>query len=457
MIKHFYLLSAFLFLFCSFGMNAQTINNPKELEMVLSRALTMQPFRDLTVEQRKPYIKSLVSMEARFIGRAVSLWGNEATVQNSWYFPSVKEMVDSIHIAYRAQNLAPPIIQGAIFEIITPSVNQVQIPFYVLKQFSQVKADQNIRNFNFDSICYLGNYQKDFFGKDNATPDVSRIETQMWYYFLATKFIDAGIKAIHFGQIDLIDDNDPGYLHFYHLLSEIRAYAHGKKSFILCDAHTSNGKYYSQTAKVQADSLLKKYGLKKYTDLKTKKRIDLNEENKQLPTDSRELRLVFDFHSYPTRPDETGINNEGQKTCIINPKFGIYFKSKGGWSPFLGFYLKAPYIVEIDNGEGLVDERFPITLEWNVWGSDEISWYKNLNDGYRKQFSNEAYFAINKIDVNGFFQIPFLRGDFSLLMRGEDFIKKIWDEKELDFTMPYIKENYFLLENFQADYLIPVH
>src|SRR3546814_14778052 len=41
-----------------------------------------------------------------------------------------------------------------------------------------------------------------------SVPDITRPETQMWVYFLARKYIDTGIEAIHFGQVELIGIED---------------------------------------------------------------------------------------------------------------------------------------------------------------------------------------------------------------------------------------------------------
>jgi hypothetical protein len=49
-------------------------------------------------------------------------------------------------------------------------------------------------------------------------PDVSRQETKLWFYFLAASFIDVGIEAIHFGQIELMNGNDRDLEHYSQIL-----------------------------------------------------------------------------------------------------------------------------------------------------------------------------------------------------------------------------------------------
>jgi hypothetical protein len=65
----------------------------------------------------------------------------------------------------------------------------------------------------------------------------------MWFYLLATSYIDVGIEAIHFGLAGLMDKNDPGHAHWIDMLNRVRAYArrHARGHFLLCDTHTPTG------------------------------------------------------------------------------------------------------------------------------------------------------------------------------------------------------------------------
>ncbi len=33
----------------------------------------------------------------------------------------------------------------------------------------------------------------------------------MWFYFLAARYFEVGIEAIHFGQVEIMDDRDPDH------------------------------------------------------------------------------------------------------------------------------------------------------------------------------------------------------------------------------------------------------
>ena len=46
-------------------------------------------------------------------------------------------------------------------------------------------------------------------GQNGGVPDVSQPETQLWFYFLAASYIDLGFEGIHWGQVEIMDHNDP--------------------------------------------------------------------------------------------------------------------------------------------------------------------------------------------------------------------------------------------------------
>ena len=55
--------------------------------------------------------------------------------------------------------------------------------------------------------------------------------------------IEVGIEAIHFGQVEIMDDRDPDHAHWRDLLARVRSYAsrHARRRFLLTDAHVPSG------------------------------------------------------------------------------------------------------------------------------------------------------------------------------------------------------------------------
>ena len=65
-----------------------------------------------------------------------------------------------------------------------------------------------------------GHARRDHWGSGSSVPDVvSRPETKLWFYFLAASFIDLGIEAIHFGQVELMNGNDRDLEHYSQVLT----------------------------------------------------------------------------------------------------------------------------------------------------------------------------------------------------------------------------------------------
>lgn len=97
------------------------------------------------------------------------------------------------------------------------------------------------RNFRFADIIYTDGKSR---GGIPTVPDMNRLEARMWFYFLSTAYIDVGIEAIHFGQVGLMDQNDPGHAAWLEMMGKVRSYArqHARRHMVLCNAHTSPGR-----------------------------------------------------------------------------------------------------------------------------------------------------------------------------------------------------------------------
>ncbi len=382
------------------------------LEQHLSRAISMQ---DLTNElfcyagvsrkiDTKKYpcgrwyneerfnknMDMLGNIDARFIGRVAGLWGRADWTQHG-YFEAAAEVANRINETYEKAGLERPIIQASIFEKIEPSVNKVPIPGYVAKTYGQ-----KVGYFKYEKMRYDKKHRHNFLqGGTTAVADISKIETRMWFYYQATKYIDAGYEAIHFGQIQIMDDNDPGHEHWWRLLEKIRRYAKGKnRGFVICDAHT-HGLFYLPSMAAEA---------KKNYKFDPKK--DWNDDEKRKVKYTHK-QLLFDFHSYPmrikptkARKDETG----GEGTLEKNYLTAIYGKSKGGITPSGWETESLPFLVELDD--------YGITWPFNpessyfVWGWDEISWYAKQKRAYQKEWLQYAYNRVRTLDPNGYFQMP---------------------------------------------------
>jgi len=324
------------------------------LENYLSRSITMEGLLngrgDLADNTRM-----LKSIGAKYIGRALCLWNAENDFSNN---VQIARAVPKVLAAEPEM-----ILEACVFETVNPRVNQIEIPERVFVALGQPLEK---RNFRYDDMIYPEGQRRPM-GRNAQVPDESRIETQMWFYYQAITYIDLGCEGIHFGQVEIMNHNDPDNAHWAHLLGLVREYAatHARHHMVLCNGHVPTG------------------GL-------------MHDGNP-----------LLDFHAFPLRIMET----PGQpQEAILKLGFsdGIYNRSKGGRT-FSGWTCEhLPYLVELDNygvsrhpGEPNAKGEF----NW-VWGYDEITWFAHQPKQYRAAWLQYAWDWVRKTDPNGYLEMP---------------------------------------------------
>ena len=351
------------------------------LENYLARSSTFGSLLHLTLEDDLRMIKNT---GVKFAGRAIWMWGGESKIDE---LVRVGEP-----FAKKVHAIDPDIIlQGAIFEIVSKDVESVKIPPEVFKAF---EVPQKVRYFDYEAMLYPFGHRHNHWSKGSSVPDMSRLETRMWFFYVAKRWIDMGIEAIHFGQVEIMDDWDRSHRHWRDMMKKIRDYAtkNARRHMVLTDAHVPSGGIVHKG------------------------------------------KLMFDLHSFPSRPKSV----KGQPyKAILEKGFSdsIYGRSKGGITPSGWKCESLPYIVEIDNfgvskhpGEFREDDKI------HVWGWDEINWFIKQPEDYRNEWLKYAYEWVRKTDKNGYFQLPLRRFEHysaSMMtkkgMRQEDTIKGIWE------------------------------
>jgi hypothetical protein len=324
------------------------------LENYLSRSISMEGLLNGRGDL-DDNIRMLKSTGAKFIGRSLCLWGGEGNLIRN--LERAKEQVPRVHLADPEM-----ILQGCIFEIVTSRVEQVPVPDWA---FTALGQPVEKRNFRYADMLYADGRRRDHWGRGSSVPDVSRPETKLWFYFLAASFIDAGIEAIHFGQVELMNGNDRDLAHYSQVLALIRAYAgkHARRHMMLCDAHVPRGGFV------------------------------------------RDGRLLLDFHSFPLRIMEVA---DRPQEAILKVGFsdGLYNRSRGGVT-FSGWTCEhLPYLVEIDNwGVSRQPGKAKAGGIW-VWGYDEITWFAHQSKEYRRDWLRYAWDWVRRTDSNGHLQMP---------------------------------------------------
>jgi hypothetical protein len=343
-----------------------------ELTAFLSRAITMSGFlspnigTDLrTSKNVSDSIRILTNTGAKYAGRSIFLWGSESILPR---------MVKAAAPNAAAAHLVDPglILEGAIFEIVTKAgTEKLTVPNTVFNAFG-LPVPLTPRQFNYSAMLFPDGTFVNKWGADKSVPDLTQREAQMWFFYVASQYIEVGVEALHLGQIALMSSHDHGMLQTSSLLKKIRDFAsqHARRGFVLCNAHVYEDPYVHV--------------------MHTK-------------------NLVFDFHAFPSRP-KPNISEPQHCTLAAGFKTAMYGKSAGGVSVSGWSCDHLPYLVELDNYDctnhpGTQD---PKDLS-HPFGWDEISWFAHQPAKYRDKWLAYVVEWLKRNDPVGHFEMPGLR------------------------------------------------
>lgn len=330
------------------------------LENYLSRSITM------TELYRSPGnldddIRMLKNIGAKFAGRTIYLWGGEARILDPKFLQQGKDMADRIH------KMDPDVVlQAALFEIVTEQgVQEIPVPDWAFREFN---LPVETRHFEYSRMLFPDGKMVNHWRQGSSVPDISQAETKMWFFFLAKSYIDIGIEAFHFGQLDLMGRNDPQYRNWADLIAHVRGYAakSARRHYIVCDAHVPK-------AGPVVDG-----------------------------------KLLLDFHSFPLRPKEVP-DSPGKAVLEVGWSDSLYNRSNGGIAPSGWQCDHLPYLVEFDNFGGT---RTPGQASQTkgasifTWGYDEITWFAQQPEEYRNEWLRYAWNWLKEHDPNGHLEMP---------------------------------------------------
>jgi alpha-L-fucosidase 2 len=336
------------------------------LENYLDRSVTMayflvtgKPEGNREYLYRDDDVRLIRNIGAKFIGRAIYRWNGESRLNDPNFWKDAKALIAKVHA------FDPDVIfQGCLFETISTDVNRVKIPAWVFQDFGLPVED---RTFSYDAMLNKDGKLVNHWGRASV-PDVTRPETQLWFYYLAGSYIDLGCEALHLGQVGLIGMADPGLKEWSRVVAKIRTYAktHARRHLVLLDAHVPTGGMV-----VDGVSLL-----------------DFN------PFPMR-------IKAIPEKPHEAELQ--------VGHLDGLYKRSKGCISPNGWSCQSLPYLVEFDNFGRSRTPNVADTKAIFVWGWDEISWFSLQPEEYRNNFLVYAYNWLKETDPNGHLEMPVSR------------------------------------------------
>jgi len=299
-------------------------------------------------------IRMLRDIGAKFIGRSLCLWAREANFLIN--LERAREQAPKVLAADPDM-----VLQACVFEIVSSQVDQVPVPDWV---FAALGRSVEHRNFRYIDMIYPGGQRRDW-GKDASVPDISRPETQLWFFYQAASYIDLGCEAIHYGQVEIMALNDVDLGHWFRLLALIRAHAacHARRHMVICDGHVPGG------------------------------------------GPVRQGHLLLDFHSFPLRIKE--LPGRPQEAVLEEGYSDSFFgRSRGGVTPSGWNCMHLPYLAEIDNWGVSTHPGQAGTGEFWVWGYDEITWFAHQSKSYRAEWLRYAWDWVRRTDPNGFLQMP---------------------------------------------------
>ncbi len=300
-------------------------------------------------------LRLLAQGGVKFAGRSIYRWGHESVLDA--VLATARPLAEEAH--RRDPDL---ILQAAIFEAVTPDIEKVPVPEWLFAEFG---LPAETRNFRYAEMLYpAGSWETDHWGPGSSVPDMSRLETRMWFVYAAVRYFEIGVEAIHFGQVELMDHRDPDHRHWADMLARVRRRAAkgARRHFVLCDAHVpSGGLFYDG-------------------------------------------RLLFDFHSFPLRLEEVPDKPE-EAVFLMGHLDSIYGRSRGGLTPSGWRCEHLPYLVEFDNFELSGHPGENTGRHW-IWGYDEISWFAHQPADYRRRWLRYAWDWVRSHDPNGYLQMP---------------------------------------------------
>ncbi len=350
------------------------------LENYLSRAVTAA---DLYLsDSLEDDLRVIKKIGAKFLGRASGIWF--VIMDDDRHFDMSRKLAEKVH------DMDPEIImQSCVFEAVFAEVDKIPVPDYVFKAFG---LEPEKRCFKLKDMVFLEE-PEDFCWEDGGIPDITRLETKLWFYYRASRYIDCGYEALHMGQIHLYTANDHGYKETYNLFEMIRKYGekNARRHKVLLDAHTHG----------------------------------INVDGK----------LLFDYHAMPFTRFPLK-DRPGDKLVLVREGFSEGGLNPNGWSA-----ATMPYLMEYDNWGGkMIDDFSAISLEERAeldwWGYDQIAWFAHQDMDSRNKFLEYTYKWVAINNKNAYFEIPFTRRLSSAKM-----IVKRADNDEYDVQVKYQMNN----------------
>ncbi len=343
------------------------------LNNYLNRAMTYSIYDGMGGQFNEDEIdesyRAILSVGAKYVPRHISIFYPSANDEK--YYHQLSEKIKQAHV------VDPDIIfEACIFECVSDLVDTIKIPDYVFEAFGKKKTS---RSFESTKMFFKNGYGKDVHGAGAGYPDITQEETQMFFYYRATQYIDMGIESLHMGIMTAIGKSDTGNKCWEKVISMIREYAakNARRHYIIINGHSGNV-FTGSNGSMLVDFIASPSRLQVADGQTNHAASEGNPQKADI---------------YPNRDYSWGKYDAPYQSNIKGT-------SPSGWTT-----KHYPYLVELDNWGTVASND--LTVATNLWnGYDEISWYANQPDSYRHEFLYYITKKIKDYKENGHFAMP---------------------------------------------------
>lgn len=313
-------------------------------------------------------LRVILKTGAKYISRAAFAW--DVPEDDDVHFEQARQRAAKIHKA------DPEIVLEAdIFETVysakapeaaqrdfsTNGVENIKVPAFAFEEFG---LEPENRTFCYEDMIYEDGLWRNRWCPGASVPDLSRLETKLWVFYRAKKYIDAGYESIQLGQIQLFTARDPDFDHMADMMARIRRYGkeHARRHYVMISGHVSLDSHHHIV---------------------------------------KDGKLLVDFLPFPLRLK--GIAASPLHVCLeMGHVDSVYDKKVSGIHPSGWKCDKLPMLMEFDNYFNNLTSPGKIF----PWGTDEITWFANQPQPYRNEFLKYAWDWIWKHASHTYLSMP---------------------------------------------------
>jgi hypothetical protein len=299
-------------------------------------------------------LRLLKNIGAKYIGRVAIIWWDDKTRGDiEKHFAAARRLAARMHA-----DDPEFLLEAGVMETVGPGLDAIPIPAWTFRELS-LPAEP--RRFDHRQMRYDDGWGGH--GHGTIPPDISKLETRLWFYYCCRSYLDSGYESIHLGMVGHMDRQDPGHKHWFDLLDRLRLYAkaHARRHLVLFNSQVPYG---------------------------------IVEDGK----------LLLDHHQMQLRPVDL---KERPEECVLQVGYGdtIWQRSRGGVTPSGWTCAQLPYYAQLDNGYSTGKSGQSLGFPY-AWGSCEIDWFARQSEAYRNRWLRYAHEWIRQNDPAGFLQMP---------------------------------------------------